>query len=105
MSRKKQAPKRIFYPDAKYNSLTLAKFINFLMYDGKKSISEKISSEAQKRKNTDGATSNRKKLSSPTKSVKKKQIINVETEAKKTNVPRKKKQKVAEDSTIKTKNN
>jgi len=42
MSRKKQAPKRIFYPDAKYNSLTLAKFINFLMYDGKKSISEKI---------------------------------------------------------------
>ena len=42
MSRKKQAPKRIFYPDTRYNSLTLAKFINFVMYDGKKSTSEKI---------------------------------------------------------------
>ena len=42
MSRKKQAPKRIFYPDPKYGSLVLAKFINFVMYDGKKSTSEKI---------------------------------------------------------------
>jgi len=42
MSRKKQAPKRIFYPDAKYSSLVLAKFINFVMYDGKKATSEKI---------------------------------------------------------------
>ena len=42
MSRKKQAPKRIFYPDSKYSSLTLAKFINFVMYDGRKSTSEKI---------------------------------------------------------------
>ena len=42
MSRKKQAPKRIFYPDPKYNSLILAKFINFVMYDGKKTASEKI---------------------------------------------------------------
>ena len=42
MSRKKQAPKRIFYPNSKYNSLVLAKFINFVMYDGKKSTSEKI---------------------------------------------------------------
>ena len=42
MSRKKQAPKRIFYPDSKYNSLVLAKFINFVMYDGKKTTSEKI---------------------------------------------------------------
>ena len=42
MSRKKQAPKRIFYPDAKYSSLVLAKFINFVMYDGKKNTSEKI---------------------------------------------------------------
>ena len=42
MSRKKQAPKRIFYPDPKYGSLILAKFINFVMYDGKKTISEKI---------------------------------------------------------------
>ena len=42
MSRKKQAPKKIFYPDAKYGSLMLAKFINFLMYDGKKTTAEKI---------------------------------------------------------------
>ena len=42
MSRKKQAPKRIFYPDPKYGSLLLAKFINFVMYDGKKTTSEKI---------------------------------------------------------------
>ena len=42
MSRKKQAPKKIFYPDAKYGSVTLAKFINFLMYDGKKTTAEKI---------------------------------------------------------------
>ena len=42
MSRKKQAPSRIFYPDAKYDSLVLAKFINFVMYDGKKARAEKI---------------------------------------------------------------
>ena len=42
MSRKKQAPKKIFYPDPKYNSLVLAKFINFIMYDGKKTTAEKI---------------------------------------------------------------
>ena len=42
MSRKKRAPKRIFYPEAKYQSLLLAKFINFIMYDGKKSVAEKI---------------------------------------------------------------
>ena len=42
MSRKKRAPKGIFYPDPKYGSLVLAKFINFVMYDGKKSTSEKI---------------------------------------------------------------
>ena len=42
MSRKKQAPKRIFYPDPKYGSTVLAKFINFVMHDGKKTTSEKI---------------------------------------------------------------
>ena len=42
MSRKKQAPKRIFYPDAKYRSQILAKFINFVMYDGKKATAEKV---------------------------------------------------------------
>ena len=42
MSRKKRAPKRIFYPDPKHGSLVLAKFINFIMYDGKKETAEKI---------------------------------------------------------------
>ena len=42
MSRKKRAPKKIFYPDPKYGSLILAKFINFLMYEGKKTTAEKI---------------------------------------------------------------
>ena len=42
MSRKNSASKRIFYPDAKYRSLILSKFINFIMYDGKKAAAEKI---------------------------------------------------------------
>ena len=42
MSRKKRAPKKIFYPEARYNSLVLAKFINFIMYDGKKTAAEKV---------------------------------------------------------------
>ena len=42
MSRKKRAPKRIFYPDPKHGSLVLSKFINFIMYDGKKTAAEKI---------------------------------------------------------------
>ena len=42
MSRKSRAPKRIFYPDAKYQSFVLSKFINFVMYDGKKTTAEKI---------------------------------------------------------------
>ena len=46
MSRKKKAPKRIFYPEAKFRSLVLAKFINFVMYDGRKTTAEKIIYEA-----------------------------------------------------------
>ena len=42
MSRKRKAPKKVFYPDAKYGSLVLSKFINFIMYDGKKATAEKI---------------------------------------------------------------
>ena len=42
MSRKKRAPKRTLYPDAKYQSSVLAKFINTIMYDGQKSKAEKI---------------------------------------------------------------
>ena len=42
MSRKKRAPKRIIYAESNYRSIILSKFINFLMYDGKKSAAEKI---------------------------------------------------------------
>ena len=42
MSRKGQAPKRTILPDPKYGSEQLAKFINIIMCDGKKSVAEKI---------------------------------------------------------------
>ena len=42
MSRKGQAPKRVILPDPKYGSDRLAKFINIIMMDGKKSVAEKI---------------------------------------------------------------
>ncbi len=42
MSRRKVAVKRTVLPDPKYNSVLVAKFINCLMKDGKKSIAEKI---------------------------------------------------------------
>ena len=42
MSRRRAAEKRTILPDHKYKDLTLAKFMNRIMKDGKKSISEKI---------------------------------------------------------------
>jgi small subunit ribosomal protein S7 len=42
MSRRHSADKRQIMPDSKYNSLSLSKFINALMRDGKKSIAEKV---------------------------------------------------------------
>lgn len=42
MSRKAQAPKRVILPDPKFGSERLAKFINIIMLDGKKSAAEKI---------------------------------------------------------------
>ena len=42
MSRKNRAPKKTSYPDAKYGSIILSKFINFIMYDGNKAAAEKI---------------------------------------------------------------
>ncbi len=41
MARKKVAAKREILPDPKFNDLVVAKFINCLMKDGKKSIAEK----------------------------------------------------------------
>jgi len=42
MSRRRRADKREIVPDAKYGDLVLAKFMNSLMYDGKKSAAEGI---------------------------------------------------------------
>jgi len=42
MSRKNRAPQREIYEDPQYGSLILSKFINFVMYDGKKTAAEKI---------------------------------------------------------------
>lgn len=40
--RRRQAPKRDILPDPKFGNLILAKFVNILMFDGKKSVAEKI---------------------------------------------------------------
>ncbi len=42
MSRRHAAIKREVTPDAKYNDIVVAKFMNSLMYDGKKSTAEAI---------------------------------------------------------------
>ena len=42
MSRKRKAPIRKVYPDPKYHSEVISKFINSIMYDGKRSTAEKI---------------------------------------------------------------
>lgn len=42
MSRRRRAEKREILPDPKFGDLVLSKFINNLMYDGKKSTAEKI---------------------------------------------------------------
>jgi small subunit ribosomal protein S7 len=40
--RKRQATKRTHKPDAIYGSVAVARFINYLMKDGKKSTAEKV---------------------------------------------------------------
>ncbi len=42
MPRRKVVEKRELYPDPKFGSIIVAKFVNNLMYDGKKSVSERI---------------------------------------------------------------
>ena len=42
MSRRRRAEKREILPDAKYGDIVLSKFMNVLMYDGKKSVAEGI---------------------------------------------------------------
>ena len=42
MSRKGSTPQRTVLPDPKHGSHTIARFINMVMYSGKKSVAEKI---------------------------------------------------------------
>ena len=42
MSRKRKAPKKIPVLDPKYKSVIIPKLINSIMYDGKKTVAEKI---------------------------------------------------------------
>ncbi len=42
MSRRRAAEKRELFPDAKFGDFILSKFMNSLMFDGKKSIAERI---------------------------------------------------------------
>ena len=46
MSRKRKAPKKIAIIDPKFKSTIIPKLINSIMYDGKKTIAEKIIYEA-----------------------------------------------------------
>ena len=46
MSRKRKAPKKIPIIDPKYKSSIIPKLINSIMYDGKKTVAEKIVYEA-----------------------------------------------------------
>ncbi len=42
MSRRHRAERREVIPDAKFGDVVLAKFMNSIMYDGKKSMAESI---------------------------------------------------------------
>jgi small subunit ribosomal protein S7 len=42
MSRRHRADKRIIIPDPKFGDLVVTKFMNAIMYDGKKSVAERI---------------------------------------------------------------
>ena len=44
--RKRRAEKRIIMPDPKYGDVVITKFINNLMYDGKKNTARKIMYDA-----------------------------------------------------------
>jgi len=48
MSRRQRAVKREVPPDPKYGSVTVTKFINALMLDGKKSVAERIFYDAMR---------------------------------------------------------
>ncbi len=49
MSRRKPAEKRAIVPDPQYESVELARFINMIMWNGKKSVAERIVYDALER--------------------------------------------------------
>jgi len=49
MSRKRSAPKKIPIIDSKYKSTIIPKLINSIMYDGKKTVAEKIVYDAMEK--------------------------------------------------------
>jgi small subunit ribosomal protein S7 len=64
MSRKHRAKQREVLPDPRFNDIVVTKFINGLMYDGKKSAAEKIFygafDAAEKKGGEEGLKSSRK---------------------------------------------
>src|SRR5215467_5749330 len=42
MSRRRRAEKREVLPDPKFGDLTVTKFMNYVMYEGKKAVAENI---------------------------------------------------------------
>jgi len=40
--RKKRAEKRYLKPDPKFNDILVSKFINYMMWDGKKSVARRV---------------------------------------------------------------
>lgn len=42
MPRRREVPKREILPDPKFGSLKIAKFVNIIMLDGKKSVAERV---------------------------------------------------------------
>jgi small subunit ribosomal protein S7 len=71
--RKTRAKKRILLPDPKFNDILVTRFVNNLMYDGKKNTSYEVFYEAieavQKRTEQDGLEVFKKALSNVTPAV------------------------------------
>ncbi len=71
--RKTRAKKRILLPDPKFNDILVTRFVNNLMYDGKKNISYEVFYDAietvQKRTEQDGLEVFKKALSNVTPAV------------------------------------
>ena len=78
--RRRRPEKRTILPDPVYNDLVVAKFINNLMFDGKKSLAEKIVYQSiemlSKKKNSDSLEAFKKALQNvaPVLEVKSKRI-------------------------------